>query len=352
MSSFPSYPKATLELEDKTVLDGFSFGFSGSSTGEVVFNTGMVGYVESLTDPSYAGQILVLTYPLIGNYGVPAKAFFESEKIHVRGLVVSQYSETYSHAGAVKSLAAWLKEEHIPAMWGVDTRELTKKLREKGVMLGKMIVDGKNPGAFADPNETNLVANVSIKAPRMYGTGKKNVLALDCGMKENIIRSFSRRNVSLRRVPWDYDIGNEPFDGLFVSNGPGDPQMCKETIATIAKAMERNVPIFGICLGNQLLALAAGAKTYKLRYGHRAQNQPVNEVGTKRCYITSHNHGYSVNAKTLPRDWEVWFWNANDKTVEGIRHKQRPWFAVQFHPEAAPGPTDTEWLFDKFVEML
>lgn len=352
MSAFFPHPKAILMLEDKTVIDGCSFGFSASTLGEVVFNTGMVGYVESLTDPSYAGQILVFTYPLVGNYGVPRREFFESEKIHVKGLVVSEYSQSYTNAGALMSLDQWLKEEKIPAMWGVDTRMLTKMLREKGVMLAKIIMGGKDPGAFVDPNKENLVATVSVARPRTYGKGRKKVMAIDCGMKENIIRNFLRRDVSVKRVPWDYDVTQESFDGLFISNGPGDPQMCQATINTIVKVMKLAMPIFGICLGNQLLALAAGAKTYKLRYGHRGQNQPVMVVGTKRCYITSHNHGYSVDAKTIPGDWEVWFWNANDHTVEGVRHKKKPWFGVQFHPEASPGPTDTEWLFDEFVNVL
>lgn len=343
---------AYLELKDGTVFHGFSFGSKTSSAGEVVFNTGMVGYVESLTDPSYAGQILILTYPLIGNYGVPQKKYFESERIQVRGLIVSEYSEHYSHYAAITSLRTWLEEEGIPAIYGIDTRALTQKLREKGVMLGKIIAD-KRPPAFVNPNRENLVAGVSIKNAKTYGKGAKRVLAIDCGMKENIMRSLLSRGVEVKRIPWDFDIAKERgYDGLFISNGPGDPKLCRATIESIKKAMKTNKPIFGICLGSQLLGLAAGAQTYKLPYGHRAQNQPVLQKGTKRCFITSHNHGYSINVKSLPGDWRVSFTNANDKTVEGIEHKKKPWFAVQFHPEASPGPTDTAWLFDKFVSML
>ena len=344
-------PKAKLVLEDKTVIDGLSFGFSGSTAGEVVFNTGMVGYPEALTDPSYAGQILVLTYPMIGNYGVPNITTLESGRIHLAGLVVAEYSAAYHHHSAVYSLADWLKRERIPAITGVDTRAITRRLREQGVMLGKLIA-GAPITRFVDPNTRNLVADVSVKKPRTYGSGEKRVIAVDCGIKENSIRMFMRRGVSVLRVPWDYDFLNEPFGGIFLSNGPGDPVMCGETIRNIRRAMERGVPIFGICLGNQLLGLAAGGKTYKLKYGHRSQNQPVVEQGTRRGFITSQNHGYALDGASLPREWRVWFENGNDGTVEGIRHARRPWFAVQFHPEAAPGPTDTEWLFDEFVSLL
>lgn len=344
-------PKAKLILEDQTVIDGFSFGFSGSAAGEVVFNTGMVGYPEALTDPSYAGQILVLTYPLIGNYGVPKVATLESERIRVAGLVVGEHSTAYHHHSATHSLADWLKHEKIPAITGVDTRAITRRLRERGVMLGKLIV-GAPIKAFVDPNTRNLVAEVSVRKPKIYGGGKKQVIAVDCGIKENSIRMLTRRGVSVLRVPWNYDFLHEPMDGLFLSNGPGDPVMCAVTIENIRRAMQRNIPIFGICLGNQLLGLAAGGKTYKLKYGHRSQNQPVVEQGTRRGFITSQNHGYALSGASLSKEWRVWFENGNDGTVEGIRHARKPWFAVQFHPEAAPGPTDTEWLFDEFVSLL
>ncbi|MSU56396.1 MAG: carbamoyl-phosphate synthase (glutamine-hydrolyzing) small subunit [Candidatus Taylorbacteria bacterium] len=344
-----------LYLEDGTVVEGKSFGApvkTGKQVhGEVVFNTGMVGYPEGFTDPSYAGQILVCTYPLIGNYGVPDVKTLESEKIQIRGLIVSEYCEEYSHHGAKMSLAKWLKDSGIPAITGVDTRALTKKLRERGVMPGQ-ISEGAAAKKFNDPNEENLVAAVSPKKKRVYGNGSLKIVAVDCGMKENIVRSLVRPGITLTRVPWDYDFTGEKYDALFISNGPGDPTKCSPTIKHIQSAMRDNKPILGICLGNQLLALAAGASTYKLKYGHRAQNQPAIESTTGRCYITSQNHGFAVDTKTLPEGWEEWFSNANDGSNEGIRHKTKPWRSVQFHPEANPGPTDTAWIFDDFVNSL
>ena len=346
-----------LHLEDGSTFEGSSFGAPVHATGEVVFNTGMVGYVESLTDPSYAGQILVLTYPLIGNYGVPSSDSFESRKIRTAGLVVSEYSDAYSHHSAKQSLGAWLKKERIPALAGVDTRALTKKLREHGVMLGALSNNGK-PKKFTDPNEENLVANVSIKKKRAYGDGKKKIVLVDCGAKENIVRSLVARGATVTRVPWNYDFTREKYHGLVLSNGPGDPTQCAATIANIQKAMRANKPILGICLGNQLLALAAGASTYKLKYGHRSQNQPcvvrgsTSDMFAGRCFITSQNHGFAVDEKTLPKDWDVWFTNANDGSNEGIKHKIKPWKSVQFHPEACPGPTDTVWIFDDFLSSL
>lgn len=344
-----------LFLKDGTVVEGKSFGAKKEAFGEVVFNTGMVGYVESLTDPSYEGQILVLTYPLVGNYGVPAPEFFESSRIHIAGLVVSEYSEKYSSYTAKQSLAKWLKASGIPAMTGVDTRALTKKLREHGVMLGSL--GEKKPKRFYDPNGKNLVAEVSIEKKKIYPGPGPTIVTVDCGMKENIVRSLVARGANVIRVPWDYDFTRERYDGLFLSNGPGDPQMCAKTVEHIRKAMDMGKPILGICLGTQLMALAAGASTYKLKYGHRSQNQPCivrgsGEADGERCYITSQNHGYAVDAKTLPKEWKVWFENANDGSVEGIRHTKKPWRAVQFHPEASPGPTDTAWVFDEFIAEL
>ncbi len=341
-----------LHLKDGTKFKGKgkSFGSDSAASGEVVFSTGMTGYVESLTDPSYAGQILVCTFPLVGNYGVPDEKFFESNKIQVSGLVVSEYSETYSHADAKLSLSTWLKRSGVPAITGVDTRALTKKLREHGVMLGAL--SETKPSKFIDPNKENLVADVSPKEVQTYGTGKKKIVLVDCGAKENIVRSLIARDVTVIRVPWDYDFTKMEYDGLLLSNGPGDPTRCGVTIAHIKKAMAQKKPILGICLGNQLLALAAGAKTYKLKYGHRSHNQPCIDALTGRCYITSQNHGFAVNEKTLPRDWQPWFTNANDNSNEGIRHKKMPWRSAQFHPEGTPGPTDTAWLFDDFVNRL
>ena len=349
-------------LEDGTVFRGTSFGFPFSTAGEVVFNTGMVGYPESLTDPSYAGQILCATYPLIGNYGVPRKNVedgviknFESEKIRVQGMVVQDYSEEFSHHSGKESLGEWLKEEQIPGITGVDVRALTKILREKGTMLGKIVVDTDTD--FYDPNKENLVSDVSIRRPVVYGKTGKKILLIDCGVKNGIIREFLRRKTRVVRVPWDFDFfspdfEHNDFDGVFISNGPGNPKSCGAAIEHIKKAVSREKPVFGICLGNQLLALAAGADTYKLKYGHRSQNQPCYVVGEKRCFITSQNHGFAVEESSLPPGWNVWMRNANDETVEGIRHAKKPFFSVQFHPEASPGPSDTSFLFDDFMREL
>ncbi len=349
--------KVDLILEDGSIFSGYSFGYEKSVAGEVVFNTGMVGYPEALTDPSYRGQILVLTYPLIGNYGVPGYEKednllknFESDKIQVSGLIVTNYSEEYSHWNAKKSIAEWLKEFNIPAIYDVDTRALTKRLREKGTMLGKIIID--KDLEFDDPNKRNLVEEVSIKKPIVYEKGKLKVVVVDCGVKNNIIRAFIKRNITVIRVPWNYNFLKEDFNALVISNGPGDPKMCKETIENVKKALEQDIPTLGICLGNQILGLAIGAETYKLKYGHRSQNQPCMLSGTKKCYITSQNHGYAVKASTLPQDWEEWFYNNNDKTNEGIRHKTKPFFGSQFHPEASPGPDDTEFIFEQFIKMI
>ena len=347
-----------LILEDGTAFSGLSFGSPVSVSGEVVFNTAMTGYPESLTDPSYKGQILVLTYPLIGNYGVPSGLiendlfkFFESYTLHISGLVISDYSEKFSHWNAIKSLGDWLKEHNVPGISGIDTRALTKILREKGTMLGKIVYDKKDI-TFYDPNKENLVAQVSIKGKKTYGNGKYRVLLIDCGVKNNIIRNLLKRNTTVVQVPWNYDFSREEYDGLFITNGPGDPKQCKETIKNLILALKRDKPIFGICLGNQLLALAAGADTYKLKYGHRSHNQPVLQIGTNKAYITSQNHGFAINNDTLPEDWEPLFININDNTNEGMKHKTKPFFSSQFHPEASGGPTDTEYLFDNFIELI
>jgi carbamoyl-phosphate synthase small subunit len=350
--------KVKLILEDGTVFTGKSFGSEKSVAGEVVFYTAMVGYPESLTDPSYTGQILVSTYPMIGNYGVASDSKsggininFESDKIHITGLIISDYSFEYSHWNAVKSLGDWLKEYNIPGLYDIDTRALTKILREKGSMLGKIefedeIID------FYDPNLENLVAKASINHPEIYGEGDLKVVLIDCGVKNNIIRCLVNRGVQVKRVPWDYDFTNEAYDGLFISNGPGDPAMCNITERNISKALEIGKPIMGICLGNQLLARAAGADTYKLKYGHRSHNQPVLLTNTNRCFITSQNHGFAIANETIPNDWEILFTNVNDNTNEGIRHKSKPFFSTQFHPEATSGPVDTEFLFDDFIENI
>jgi carbamoyl-phosphate synthase small subunit len=355
------YKPATLVLEDGTEFSGYSFGNDQAIDGEVVFSTAMVGYPESLTDPSYSGQILCVTFPLVGNYGVPAdsvtnslSSFYESEKIHVRGLIISDYSFNYSHWNASKSLDEWLKESQVPGIFGIDTRELTKILREKGSMLGKIIPSGTKLEKTEDPNRYNQVDIVSCKEVLRYGTaeGKKRVLLVDCGVKHNIIRCFISRGVEVIRVPWNYDFSEIDYDGLFISNGPGDPNFCDEAVENIKSALNNDKPIFGICMGNQLLSKAAGASVFKLKYGHRSHNQPVRMAGTNRCFITSQNHGYAVNDATLGKDWEPLFVNMNDGTNEGIKHKYKPFFSCQFHPEASSGPTDTEFLFDDFIKLL
>lgn len=349
-----------LILDDGSRFSGYSFGYDKPVAGEVVFNTAMTGYPESLTDPSYSGQIMVLTFPLVGNYGVPRQTFeanglstfLESEKIHAEAIIVSDYSENYSHWNAVESLGEWLKKEKIAGITGIDTRALTKLLREKGSMKGKIVFENENEIDFVDPNLINQVARVSCREVITYGNGKKRVLLVDCGVKHNIIRCLLKRDVTVVRVPWDYDFNTLEYDGLFISNGPGDPDMCDITVGHIREAMKKEKPIFGICMGNQLLAKAGGARTFKLKYGHRSHNQPVRMVGTNKCFITSQNHGYAVDNNTLGDDWEPLFLNMNDGTNEGIRHKRLPFFSAQFHPEAASGPTDTEFLFDTFIDMI
>ncbi len=347
-----------LVLEDGAVFEGKSFGYHASVAGEVVFNTAMTGYPESLTDPSYKGQILVSTYPLIGNYGVPGDELengisknYESDRIHVSAFIVSEYSTEHSHWNAQKSLGDWLIENKIPGIFDIDTRALTKRLREKGCMLGKILIDDETLD-FYDPNQDNLVDMVSCKEKIVYGNGQHKVVLVDTGAKYNILRCLLNRDVTLIRVPWDYDFTQEDYDGIMLSNGPGNPQTCVKTVEHIAKALQDDKPIFGICLGNQLLGLAAGGGTHKLKYGHRSHNQPVRELGTKKCYITSQNHGFVLDTDTLKEDWEPAFVNVNDDTNEGIKHKTKPFFSTQFHPEASSGPTDTEFLFDVFIDKI
>ena len=360
----PHRLKAVLVLEDGSVWPGQGFGAFAKISGEVVFNTGMVGYPESITDPSYHGQILCQTYPLIGNYGVSSKAF-ESDKPKIWGYVVGEACAAPSHATSEKTLEAWLKENGIPALAGIDTRALTKRLRVHGVMLGiletyftrlDLAALRREARLIPDPNKRHLVGEVTVGKVKTYNKdGQTCVVVIDCGMKRSILHSLLHRGVKVVRVPAD-----TPFErimdcapaGILISNGPGDPKQCTATIASVRRLLAERIPMFGVCLGNQILALAAGANTYKLKFGHRGQNQPCLELGTKRCSITSQNHGFAVDVRTLPKGWAAWFVNANDGTNEGLRHVRLPFRSVQFHPEAAPGPTDTEVLFDEFVQGL
>ena len=341
----------TLVLQDGTKFHGKSFGYDAPVAGEVVFNTAMMGYPESLTDPSYAGQLVTLTFPLVGNYGVPPftfgaeglPTFMESDHIHASAIIVSDYSEQYSHWNASESLAEWLKREQVPGITGIDTRELTKVLREHGVMMGQIIFDDDPTNIpQAQYEGVNFVDRVSCKEIIRYNEGAgKRVVLVDCGVKANIIRNLIERGLEVVRVPWNYDYTGMEFDGLFLGNGPGDPDLCQDAVNILRQQMSKSrKPICGICMGNQLMAKAGGANIYKLKYGHRSHNQPVRMVGTDKCYITSQNHGYAVDASTLDKDWSELFVNMNDGSNEGV------------HPEACSGPVDTLFMFDLFVEKL
>lgn len=364
-----NHKPATLKLQDGSAWEGYSIGADRSTEGEVVFSTGMVGYAQSLTDPSYHGQILVFTWPLVGNYGVPIlkrdrhgiPLNFESGKIQAAGVVVSESSAQPSHHSSALSFEAWLRREGIPGIAGIDTRALTRRLREQGVMRGSIIVEGtavskREEYSSMQANHGTPVARVSVPSPVLYpGDPDSPLIALvDCGVKANILRILIASGVSVLRLPWDYPFESVEFDGLFISNGPGDPKSCTRTIASLRTVLTQlpSKPIFGICLGNQLLALAAGADTWKLKYGHRSQNQPVIEAQSGKCHITSQNHGYAVQTDSLPSGWEPWFINANDHTIEGIKALKSPFRAVQFHPEGCPGPRDTEYLIHQFIDEV
>lgn len=354
-SFFQNFSEGTLYLANGDKFKGYiPQWLHGSFEGEVVFNTGMTGYTEALTDPSYAGQILTFTYPLLGNYGVADPSTWESPKIQVAGVILHELFLDPKHHASQLTLLDWLKRENTPVIINVDTRALTKVLSKHGVLLGAISSSSKAPKKFHDPNKEHLVKKVSCKQPETYGNGKYKIIAVDCGMKQNIINNFLKFPVTLKRVPFDYDYTNEDYDGLFISNGPGDPTICKETIEILKKALKKHPerPMFGICLGSQILGLAIGAKTYKLPFGHRGQNQPVIDTETGKAYLTSQNHGYAVNKKTLPKDWRVSFRHLNDNTVAGITHKNGLYEAVQYHPEACPGPEDANYLFKKFMDLI
>ena len=363
--------KAKLIFKNGAGFAGASFGAEKSVSGEVVFATGMVGYPEALTDPSFRGQILVLTYPLIGNYGVPKKEFWESEKIQVSGLIVCNYIDTPSHHTMQMNLGEWFKKEGVPLLEIKDTRALTQKLRSEGVSLGKIIfshhpaLKGTPPQAgegglgFEDTNLRNLVAEVSTKKiihltptpllNKERGEKERTIVVIDCGVKQNIIRRLVARKFKVAVVPWDTDVTKLEFSffAVIISNGPGDPTKVKATIQNVKKIIAKKIPTLGICLGNQILALAMGGTTYKLKFGHRSQNQPVVETDGNKCYLTTQNHGFAV--KKIPKDFIEWFHNANDNTNEGIIHKSLPIMSAQFHPESSPGPLDTDWVFDYFL---
>jgi len=356
-----------LVLEDGTEMRGDAFGAHRPVSGEVVFNTGMTGYVETLTDPSYKGQILVMTYPLVGNYGVPPQREpgsidppYESDGIQVQGLIVQSYVEQYSHHAACRSLGAWLKADAIPAVCGIDTRTLTRRLREHGTMRGWLVPDGcslddAKQGDASVEMTHEVFRSVAPAEPIRYEGGELNVLAVDVGIKDNIIRSLLTRGATVTRAPWHAELGRlaKDADGIVIGNGPGDPKDLGPLVEQVRRLLGQFAkPIFGICLGNQVLALAAGGDTYKLPYGHRGVNQPVQDLLTRRCHITSQNHGYAVQDAALPPEWEPWFVNINDGTNEGIRSRVRPYFGVQFHPEAKPGSTDTGFLFDDFLRLV
>jgi len=366
--------KAVLVLEDGSHFFGHGFGAVKKVSGEIVFSTSTVGYPEALTDPSYKGQILTLTYPLVGNYGVPPNdlelgipRYFESDSIKVTGLVIHELCKKPCHWTSIKTLDEWLKNENIPGIYGIDTRKLTKKLRVKGVMLGILQVCGegeelnleellKEVETVPDPNLTDLVREVTIKEPVHYEVGgNKVVVLIDCGVKYGILRNLLKRGIDVIRVPYNFlteEILEYNPAGVILSNGPGDPKKCVKTIECVRGLVEEYIPTMGICLGTQILALALGGDTYKLKYGHRSQNQPVLDLETSRCYITTQNHGYAVNSNSLKRtNLDVLFINANDKTVEGIKHKSKPAFALQWHLETGLGPYDTEFLFDKFLKL-
>ena len=365
---------AVLLLEDGTLFLGRGFGADATVVGELVFNTGMVGYPESMTDPSYSGQVLTFTYPLIGNYGVPSAQdkdvfglprYFESGAIKVKGIVVQEYCQKPSHWAAVQTLSSWMAREGVPGIEGIDTRALVSTIRERGVMMcvmsaGDQVANRRELRRLLEEaaryDSVDFVKRVSVKKAQTYGEAERKIVVIDCGVKESIIRNMLGRGYAVVRMPFDSSYGevmkHDPA-GVIVSNGPGDPRLCVETVKTTARLVDSEIPVLGICLGEQVLGMSQGGETYKLKYGHRGQNKPVVDLLSGRGYVTSQNHGYAVDPKSISKtDLKPWFVNGDDKTVEGLVHGTRPAIAVQFHPEAAPGPYDTEFVFDRFTEMI
>jgi len=356
--------KAILVLEDGRTFQGASFGADGETFGEMVFNTSMSGYQEILTDPSYAGQIVCMTYPLIGNYGVN-EADVESRKAWVEGFVVREASRIVSNWRSTESLDDYLKRNNIVGIEHIDTRALVRHIREKGAMRAGISTIETDPQALlkkilASPEMANreLASSVTIDEQFDYPAADSeefHIVAYDFGVKTNSLREFSKFGCRVTVVPADTsanDVMALKPDGIFLSNGPGDPSSMESVIDEIKKLTETQTPIFGICLGHQLIGSAFGGETYKLKFGHRGGNQPIKDLTTGKIEIASHNHGFAVDAATLPADVEITHVNLNDNTVAGLRHKTLPVFSVQYHPESAPGPHDSEYLFERFVELM
>ena len=366
--------KATLRLENGLEFKGYSFGSTDAVSGEVVFNTSMVGYPEQLTDATYSGQILCLTYPLIGNYGVPSEELagkelsknFESDRIHPKGLVIFDYCEEYSNWEAVKSLGQWMNEQNLTGIYGIDTRELTKVLRDKGSMKGVIIPEGAAepaPAAKASPADVCCKEVIvyeakpaqeveNINGSKAAVTAGKKVVVVDCGVKHSIIRNLLARGAEVIRVPYDYDFTSMEFDGVYVSNGPGCACACEATIEILKKVLAGNKPVFGLGMGYHLMALAAGCELHKLQHPHRSANQPVRREGSNRTYITSQNVSRAVKPSGMPSGWEVFYTNLNDGAVDGFRHKTKPFIGLNFAPEVCVGLTENVTPIDEFISKL